>query len=232
MARLPRLTLAGQLHHVLQRGNNGQPIFASVADHALFLSLLTEHAAQLGVAVHAYVLLGNEFQLLLTPATDDGLPLLMQALSRRYVRHFNTAHGRTGTLWDGRYRSTVLEAAAWLLPSMVSIDLAPVTAGAVGSARDHPWSSHGHHAGLRVDRLITPHSLFWTLGNTPFAREAAYSELVRAGLPSLAESALKQAVMAGWALGGEEFLSELQKRSSRRLLKSTPGRPAAPSSER
>ena len=124
----------------------------------------------------------NHFHLLATPSTSEGLPQWMQAVGRRYVRYFNDRHGRTGTLWEGRYRSTLIQTDRYLLACMAYIDLNPVRAGMVADARDYPWSSHGHYAGLRHDRLITPHPLYWTLGNTPFAREAAYAELVRAGV--------------------------------------------------
>ena len=231
MARLPRLSVPGHLHHVLQRGNNRQPIFVSATDHDLFLALLAENAASFDVAVHAYVLMGNHFHLLATPATGDGVSRLMQAVSRRYVRHFNTTHGRTGTLWEGRYRSTVMDAAAYLLPAMAYVDLNPVRNGLVAAARDFPWSSHGHYAGLRIDRLVTPHPLFWTLGNTPFSREAAYAELVRAGISPSVQQALTDAVLTGWVLGDEKFGASLQKQTERRLTKSSAGRPAKPASE-
>ena len=227
MARLTRLTVPGYLHHVVQRGNNRQAIFSSVADHEFFLALVHENAQKFSVAVHAYVSLENQFQLLLTPTTDNGLPQLMQAVSRRYVRHFNTAYGRTGTLWDGRYRSTLLEPTPYLFACMTTMDMAPVAAGLVPGARDYPWSSHSHYAGLRIDRLVTPHPQFWTLGNTPFSREAAYADLVRNGISATVEAALQQAVQAGWALGSQKFHIDLQKRTTRRLKKLSSGRPVS-----
>ena len=228
MARLPRLNLPGLPHHVVQRGNNQQAVFDGAADHELLLSLLHDHARSLQVAVHAYVLLPNQFHLLATPQSEEGLPKLMQAVGRRYVRHFNDAHGRTGSLWEGRYRSTVLQPERHLLQSMALIDGAPVRGGLAAEARDYPWSSHGHYVGLRTDRLVTPHPLFWTLGNTPFAREAAYAELVHTGLSDAARAELGDAVLRGWALGDAAFLATLQKNTERRLSKAKPGRPAKP----
>ncbi|MDO9358683.1 MAG: transposase [Polaromonas sp.] len=225
MARLPRLSLAGHLHHVLQRGNNRQAIFSSAADHTLLLSLIEENAKKFDVAVHAYVLMPTQFDLLATPGADDALPRMMQAVGRRYVRYFNDSQKRSGTLWEGRYRSTVLEPSAWLLPAMVCLDLQPVRDRLTAEARDYPWSSHGHYAGLRADRLITPHPLVWALGNTPFAREAAYAELVHRGLPSAQAVILSRATLGGWALGGPEFVADLQNRSGRRLTKTKAGRP-------
>lgn len=175
--------------------------------------------------MHAYVLMSNHFHVLATPRTADGLPKMMQAVGRSYVRYFNSAQKRTGTLWEGRYKSTLIQAERYLLACMAYIDLNPVRAGLVLQAQDYPWSSHGHYLGLRTDRLITPHALYWELGNTPFAREAAYAELVQAGISSVQQSALTQATLSGWALGEPDFVADLQKRTERRITKSVAGRP-------
>ena len=226
MARLPRLTLAGYPHHIIQRGNNRQLIFSSTADYAYLLALIHESAKKFEVAVHAYVLMGNHFHVLATPHTDTGLPLMMQAVGRSYVRYFNQLQGRTGTLWEGRYRSTLIQTDRYLLTCMAYIDLNPVRAGLVAEATDYPWSSHGHYAGLRADKLITPHPLFWALGNTPFGREAAYAEMVRSGVSADQQAALTRSALTGWALGSEDFVADLQKRTERRVEKVHAGRPA------
>lgn len=227
MARLARLTLPGYPHHVIQRGNNRQPIFSSTADFENLLELLHENARKFDVAIHAYVLMGNHFHLLATPKTENGLPQMMQAVGRRYVRYFNDAQKRTGTLWEGRYKSTLVQTDRYLLACMVYIDLNPVRAGMVTQAQDYPWSSHGHYMGLRTDRLLTPHALFWGLGNTPFAREAVYAELVQTGVSLAQQRALTDATLRGWALGEADFVAELQKKTPRRVTKTTAGRPAA-----
>lgn len=227
MARLPRLSVPGYPHHVIQRGNNRQAIFEVDADRQRMLDLLEDHAHQHDVAIHAYVLMDNHFHLLLTPQSSEGLSRLMQAVGRRYVRYFNDAHGRSGTLWEGRYRSNLIEAEVYLLACMVYIDLNPVCAGLAGQARDFPWSSHAHYAGLRLDRLVSPHPLYWELGNTPFAREAAYARLVQEGLSLPQQQALTDSALRGWALGGPDFLAALQKKTDRRLSKASPGRPVS-----
>ncbi|MHA7599490.1 transposase [Alicycliphilus sp. T452] len=227
MARLPRLTLAGYPHHVIQRGNNRQAIFADRQDFEAMLALLAENAQKFRVAVHAYVLMDNHFHLLATPATAEALPQMMQAVGRSYVRYFNDRHGRSGTLWEGRYRSTLIETDRYLLACMVYIDLNPVRAGMVAQPLAWPWSSHAHYLGQRSDKLVTPHALYWALGNTPFAREAAYAALVQAGIASAEQAALTDATLRGWALGGADFVAELQKKSPRRATKARPGRPAA-----
>ena len=225
MARLPRLTVPGYPHHVIQRGNNRQRIFTDDADRQRLLALLAEYAAAFQVAVHAYVLMDNHFHLLLTPETVDGIPQMMQAVGRQYVRYFNDCHQRSGTLWEGRYRSTLIQTERYLLACMVYLDLNPVRAGMVSQAQAHFWSSHAHYTGLRADKLITPHPLYWQLGNTPFAREAAYAEMVQAGITRTQESALTQSAMSGWALGDKGFLAGLQKHTGRRLTRSNAGRP-------
>jgi putative transposase len=225
MARLPRLTLPGYPHHVIQRGNNRQAIFACAADYRVMLDLLEEKSKKFDVLVHAYVLMSNHLHLLATPQAADGLPKMMQAVGRSYVRYFNDTQKRSGTLWEGRYKSTVIQAARYLLACMVYIDLNPVRAGLVMQPQDYPWSSYLHYLGVRTDRLITPHALYWELGNTPFAREAAYAELVQSGINLVQQAALTDATLSGWALGGPDFVADLQKRTERRVTKSGAGRP-------
>jgi putative transposase len=227
MARLPRLTLPGYPHHVIQRGNNRQAIFAGRADYLVLLDLLLEYAQKLEVAVHAYVLMSNHFHLLATPQTPDGLPQLMQAVGRRYVRYFNGAQMRSGTLWEGRYKSTLIQTDRYLLACMVYIDLNPVRAGLVAQAADYPWSSLGHYTGQRIDKLVSAHPLIWELGNTPFAREAAYAQLVQSGISPVQQTLLTDATLRGWALGEPDFVLDLQKRTQRRVAKSSAGRPVS-----
>jgi putative transposase len=225
MARLPRLTLPGYPHHVIQRGNNRQPIFARTADYQRLLDLLDDNARQFEVAIHAYVLMSNHFHLLVTPQSSDGLPQMMQAVGRRYVRYFNDSQQRSGTLWEGRYRSTLIQTDRYLLACMAYIDLNPTRANMVAQPEDYVWSSFGHYAGRRNDRLITPHALYWGLGNTPFAREAAYAEMVQAGIQADQQRALTDATLSGWALGDAKFIAGLKVQTPRRLSKGKAGRP-------
>ena len=226
MARLPRLTLPGYPHHIIQRGNNRQLIFADTQDFEAMLALLGQNAQKFAVALLAYVLMDNHFHLLASPSSAEALPLMMQAVGRSYVRYFNQRHGRSGTLWEGRYRSTLIESERYLLACMVYLDLNPVRAGMVRQAADWRWSGHAHHVGARVDGLVTPHALYWALGNTPFAREAAYGALVQAGVSSQQQKALSDAALRGWALGGDDFVAALQKKSARRVSKAKAGRPS------
>lgn len=228
MARLPRLSVPAQLHHIVHRGNNRQPIALDDEDRASLVQQLREQAQQAQVALHAYVLMPNHLHLLATPETAEGVPRMMQALGRGYVRHFNRRHGRSGTLFEGRYRSTLIEAEPYLLPCMAYIDLNPVRAGLVVQPGDWAWSSHRHYAGLQPQEWLAPPPHYWALGNTPFAREAAYANLVRTGLTDEQRRALGRAVHAGWVLGSPEFMAQLQRVTERRLTPLTAGRPRKP----
>lgn len=225
MARLPRLTLPGYPHHIIQRGNNRQPIFLAEDDYVFFLELLHEHTRQHDVALHAYVLMANHFHLLATPQTVEALPQVMQAVGRKYVRYFNDKYQRSGTLWEGRYKSTVIDSDQYLLLCMVYCDLNPVRAAMVAQPADYLWSSYSHYSGAKVDHLITSHALIWELGNTPFAREAAYAHMVQSGITPQQYAQLTESVLHGWALGDARFLEDLQAKTPRRVLKANPGRP-------
>jgi len=225
MARLPRLTLAGYPHHVILRGNNRQAIFMDSADFERMLALLQNHAMEQGVQVHAYVLMSNHLHLLLTPSQNDSLPKMMQAVGRSYVLYFNKRHTRSGTLWEGRYRSSLIQTERYLLACMAYIDLNPVRAGMVAHAADHGWSSHGHYVGRQSQAWLTPHPLYWEMGNTPFAREAAYAAMVNAGVNQMQQQALTSSALSGWALGEESFVTGLQKQTSRRVNPAKVGRP-------
>lgn len=225
MARLPRLTWPGLVHHVVWSGHNRQAVFLDDADRQVFLDTLADVARRETVQVHAWVLLDDTLHLLLTPTREGGLARLMQALGRSYVRYFNQRHGRNGTLWEGRYRCTVLQAETYLLACMAYLDLSPVRAGLASAPEGYRWSSHAHYLGQRNDRWLTPHPLVWGLGNTPFAREAAYADMVRRGLPDALWHTLTDAALKGWALGDPAFLAALGVQTGRRLTRGKPGRP-------
>ena len=225
MARLSRLTLPGYPHHIIQRGNNSQAIFTTAVDYQRLLRLIDDNAKKFEVEIHAFVLMTNHFHLLATPQTESGLPRMMQAVGRSYVRYFNDLYARSGTLWEGRYRSTLIQADRYLLACMAYIDLNPVRAGLTVDARDYPWSSHGNYVGVRNDKFVTPHAIYWALANTPFGREVAYADLVRAGVSTAQQAALTKAALTGWVLGDTDFVVDLQKKTARRVNKSSVGRP-------
>ncbi|KQV87005.1 REP-associated tyrosine transposase [Pelomonas sp. Root1237] len=225
MARLPRLILPGQPHHVILRGNNRQAIFFSDHDRQQMLVTLTEVAAQYGVAVHAYVLMDNHLHLLLTPPAADALSRMMQALGRRYVAWFNTRHQRSGTLWEGRFRAGLVEGERHLLACIRYIELNPVRAGLCQDAAQWPWSSAAHHLGLNRSALVTEHELYWSLGNTPFEREHAYRELMDQGVTLQEQAQFTEAVLRGRPVGGATFLKALGDTHPKVALKRPRGRP-------
>lgn len=225
MARLPRLSVPGHLHHVIQRGIDRQPIFRDAVDYEAMRTFMAEQARSCGVALHAYVLMENHFHALVTPAQDGALARMMQGIGRRYVRHFNARAQRLGTLWEGRYRCAVLEPEVFLLDAMAYLDLNPVRAGLAESPADYPWSSHRHYIGRVLERGISPHPLYWALGNTPFAREQAYAEFVARGQGAELVDRLTDSALHGWVLGREGFLAQVQKQTPRRLQRGRPGRP-------
>jgi putative transposase len=226
MARLPRLVVPNQAHHILQRGNDRQAIFRDADDYAAFLAWLRDAARQFKVALHAYALLPNQVQLLATPSDDIGMSRMMQWIGRHYVPYFNMKYQRSGTLWQGRYKATVIDAQQYFLACSQFVESSPVRAGLVASPSDYPWSSVAHHVGMRGDPLITDHSRYWALGNTPFDREAAYRSFLEHGLSANEVQALNEATQRAWPLGSEKFKALLAKQTNRRVSPAKRGRPA------
>ncbi len=227
MARLPRLVVPNQAHHVIQSGNDGLVIFRDIADHAAFLSRLRDASKQFKIAIHAYVLMPTHLHLLVTPSDVEGLGKMMQWIGRSYVPYFNQKYLRTGTLWQGRYKATVLDPARYFMTCSAYVELNPVRAGIAYSAGEYPWSSYQHHIGIRHDPIISEHALYWSLGNTPFEREAAYKKRVECGVNEEDVRDLTQATLKGWALGSEQFHSALEKQVARRVKPAKRGRPVA-----
>ena len=225
MARLPRLISPGQVHHIIQRGHDQQLVFREVADYRIFLDWLKEGSRRFKVALHAYVLMPDHWHLLATPADAEGLARMMQWLGRYYVPYFNQKYQRTGTLWQGRYKTSVVDAQQYLLLCSRYVELNPVRNGLVSAAGDYPWSSYLHHTGVKSDPLITDHRVYWDLGNTPFDREIAYQVLTEQALDAAELDLISEATRKGWALGAEEFKLALEKQMQRRVSPAKRGRP-------
>ncbi len=200
MARLPRLVIPGWPHHVIQRGNNRQAIVRSDADRRAWREILADCLETYGVGLQAYVLMDNHFHLLLTPASAEALSRMMQALGRRYVGAHNAIHGRSGTLWEGRYKCSPVETDPYFLTCVRYIELNPVRAGIVSRAEDFAWSSAAHHLGLRRDPLVSDHPSYWALGNTPFERERRYRDFLEVGTGEREAALITEAALKGWAL--------------------------------
>ncbi len=225
MARLPRLVIPQQPHHIIQQGNDAQLIFRDSEDYQQFLVWLRDSARECKVALHAYVLMPNHFHLLATPAGERGLAQMMQRLGRYYVPWYNARHQRSGGLFQGRFKTSLVDAQAYFLKCSHFVESNPVRTGLVGDARDYPWSSYHHHAGIRNDPVITDHALYWALGNTPFQREAAYMELSSTPLPDQEYALIEAAVLKGWPLASEAYKASLQESIKRQVLPAKRGRP-------
>lgn len=225
MARLPRLVVPNQPHHIIQSGNDRQSIFRDDEDSERFLTWLRESAKEFKVAIHAYVLMPGHVHLLATPATATGLAQMMQRVGRYYVPWFNAKHGRSGTLFQGRFKTALVDADRYFLTCSRYIELNPVRSGLVAEPQDYAWSSYRHHAGIAPNALITDHALYWALGNTPFEREAAYIAQVREGISADELLRINAAVLKGWPLGSDAFKAQLQQKEGRQVLPAKRGRP-------
>jgi putative transposase len=225
MARHPRLIIPHQPHHVIQRGNDRQLIFREPEDYQRFLGWLKESARFYSVALHAYVLMPNHLHLLATPEDASGLAQMMQKVGRFYVPWFNHKYQRYGGLFQGRFRTSLVDSERYFLACSRYIELNPVRAQLAAGPLDYPWSSYAHNAGVRSDSLLTEHALYWALGNTPFQREAAYIDLVQQGMSGDELDAINLAVLKGQPLGNHAFKAELEHKTKRQILPAKRGRP-------
>jgi putative transposase len=225
MPRQPRLDLPGIPQHVVQRGNDRRPCFFQPIDRVRYLDELREAATRHGCAIHAYVLMTNHVHLLVTPAQAGRVGRMMQALGRRYVRYVNDRYQRTGTLWEGRYRSCPVQSDEHLLRCYRYIELNPVRAAMTASPADYPWSSHAAHALGRADPLLTPHPQYLALGADAPMRQAAYRAWVAAAVPPEELDLIRLRLQRQHALGSECFRTMIEERLNRRAGPASIGRP-------
>jgi len=213
MARLPRLVLPGLAHSLIQRGHGSRAVFENDDDRQSYLEALREAASVQKVAVHAYALRDDAVQLLVTPPQAAALSQMVQAVGRRYVSAHNRRYGRSGTLWEGRFRCAVIERGPWTLAALRWIDGQPA------------MTSAPHRAGGARSLMLVDPPEFWALGNTPFEREAAYRVLQAQGIAPEEAEALGAATVGGWALGSPSFIQQLAVESSRPVRPRPRGRP-------
>jgi putative transposase len=229
MARRRRLLAGGETHHLIQRGNDRMAIFFEDLDRRLYLNWLAEAARARGVLLHAYVLMSNHVHLLLTAPHAVSLPRLMQSLGRRYVSHVNRSHRRTGTLWEGRYRSTLLDSDGYVLTCHRYIEANPLRARMVASATDYPWSSFRHNALGESDPLLSDHPVYAGLGPTSEARRTAYRALFEDRIDEELVASIRDATQRGWVPGSERFRNEIAAMHGRRSVEAPRrGRPPKP----
>jgi putative transposase len=217
MARLSRLSLANVPQHVTQRGNNRQVTFFADEDYAVYLDKLKEYAEKFQVAVHAFVLMSNHVHLLMTPSTEQGVSRVMQSLGRYYVRYINQTYKRSGTLWEGRYKSTLVDAEDYFLAVSRYIELNPVRAGMVKQPKEYRWSSyHGNALGADI-KLLTPHSCYALLGADAAERRKAYRALFKGQISEKTIEEIRDATNKAWVLGHDRFKEQIEEMTTRRV---------------
>ncbi len=218
MARLPRFVIPGQPQHVIVRGNNRDPIFYADQDYRFYLDKLKQASDQHACDIHAYVLMTNHVHLLVTPQTEQGIGKMMQMLGRYYVQYFNYTYERTGTLWEGRYKATLIDTENYLLTCYRYIELNPVRApDMVGHPSEYPWSSYRYNALGKPDQLVTPHLEYRRLGKTAAERQAAYRALFKTRIAEKTLEEIRAATNKAWVLGSERFrakIDQLQQRQT------------------
>ena len=219
MSRLPRFVLPGQPQHIIQRGNNREPIFADEEDYQFYLNRVKASAKTHGVDVHAYVLMTNHVHILVTPWTENGISGMMQGIGRHYVQYFNHRYGRTGTLWEGRYRAALLDREAYLFSCYRYVELNPVRAGMMTHPAEYPWSSYQCNALGTPNSLITPHPLYTSLDRDDENRQSIYRSHFDVHLDDKTIDEIRDATNKAWVLGNDRFREKIS-----RLL----NRPAGP----
>lgn len=222
---MPRFTPVGYAYHIIQRGNNRQAIFNCDEDFAAYANWLKEYAVKHEVDIHAWVFMTNHVHLLASPKKPDGISLLMQSLGRMYVRYFNKTWCRSGTLWEGRFKSCLVADDAYLMGCYRYIELNPVRAGMVSDPADYVWSSYQCNALGRRSEILSPHDAYLELGPTDEERQMAYRSLFQAELGEGMIKDIREATNRGLAVGNERFKQEIAANYKRRLKPGRVGRP-------
>lgn len=219
MARMPRIIVPGQALHVIQRGNNRQAVFFADEDYQYYLDVLAENAANTGCQIHAYMLMTNHTHLLLTPASENSVSRMMQGIGRKYVRYINKIYRRSGTLWEGRFRSALVDSDRYLLTCSRYIELNPVRASMVNHPEKYRWSSYHGNALGKVDRCISPHDIYLTLGREDEARQEAYRGLFNTTIDAKELELIREATQQCTVIGNEKFQEEIAHALKRRVIK-------------
>lgn len=225
MARLARVAPVGVPQHIIQRGNNRQICFGSDDDFVVYLGWLKEYSTKYSVDVHAWVLMSNHVHLLCTPQAENAISQMMQALGRQYVRYFNYTYKRSGTLWEGRYKSCLVDAERYLLELYRYIELNPIRASMVEDPASYVWSSYQINALGKASSLCTPHNLYMRLGVDASERMQAYRDLFKSHVAGELLNDIRQAARTGMALGHERFKQKIEVLTNRRQTPQKRGRP-------
>jgi putative transposase len=226
MPRRARIAVPGIPWHIIKRGNNRNACFFGEADYRYYLETLAEQADRYGCAVHAYALMTNHVHLLITPEEKNSAALLMKHLGQRYTQYINRCHRRSGTLWEGRFRSCLAQNERYVLTCYRYIELNPVRAGMVTHPREYRWSSYRTNAENLRDPLITPHPDYLRLAPDKVQRQAAYLSLFDARLKPDILHAIRHATNGNYVLGDNQFREEIAAMLERRVSPGRSGRPA------
>lgn len=208
--RLPRIALPGLPQHIVIRGINGQKIFQSDHDYQMFLGYLTVAKEKFHCALHAYVLMPNHIHLLVTPSFSNGVGKLVQLLARQYVQYFNQHYHRTGTLWEGRYKSALVDSTTYSIDVYRYIEQNPLRSALVNHLNDYPWSSYRHNVGLATDTLISPCDAYITLGESVKRQQANYCTLVDCAVELEKLAIIRQETNRSRVLGSEKFKQQVE----------------------
>lgn len=225
MPRKTRMYLPGIPAHVVQRGHNRNACFFSDDDHLFYLECLGQGLRRCGVQLHAYVLMTNHVHLLMTPAETFSISRLMQHIGRLYVLYVNKRYRRSGALFEGRHKASLVAADDYLLSCYRYIEMNPVAAGMVHSPEQYRWSSYHHHAWGKMNRLNRDHELYLALEREPAARQHAYRELFKNQLPETKLHNIRECLAYNYALGTERFRQEIELALDRQIGERKRGRP-------
>lgn len=217
MARLPRFVILGQPQHIIVRGINREAIFSLEEDYAFYLEKLKYACEKHGCQLHAYVLMTNHVHLLLTPEFETSIGKTIQSVGRYYVQYFNYHYTRTGTLWEGRYKATLIDSENYLLICYRYIELNPVRAQMVEHPSQYPWSSYRCNALGEANPNITAHHLYLRLAKTTEARQKSYRDLFRSKLSGLTLDEIRESTNKAWVLGSSRFKRQIEKSLNRRI---------------
>ncbi len=225
MPRRARISIPGIPWHIIQRGNNRSACFYSDEDYSYYLHHLKEQAQKYGCKIHAYVLMTNHVHLLLTPEEQDSAALLMKNLGQRYVQYINRSYRRSGTLWEGRYRSCLTQSEDYVLACYRYIELNPVRAGMVKHPRDYQWSSYRHNAEGRKNEVLTPHEQYRRIDRQELNRRKAYRALFKTHVDGAMDKQIRSATNGNYVLGNKRFQKQIAQTLGRRVTKGKAGRP-------
>lgn len=225
MARKPRFNLPGVPQHVIQRGHNREPCFYSETDYVRYLKDLGEAAERNDASIHAYVLMTNHVHLLVTSGHAYSITHMMQDLGRKYVRYINHTYKRSGTLWEGRFKASLIDSEDYLFTCMRYIEMNPVRAGMVSHPSEYAWSSYTANASRKTNDIIVPHALYLALGDTDEVRQSAYRELFHTHLDTSVIHSIREALNQELVLGRDDFKDKIEKMLNRQTRPGKPGRP-------